>query len=426
MAEAAKPFASWALCKRLVDEHYRAAAQANQEGRPLIWAGVAAPHEILRAMDVAGIWGETYGAVCGGTQQSELNEVVDGAGYSRNICGYSRMTIGSMLANKGPLGPFPRPSAVVCNKHACHAQVKWWEQVARHYDAPFFVLDVPPVHGDLEEHHVRYVQGQLDDLVAFLERHLGRRLDEERLIETWTWGHRLTELWDEVMEYLKARPCPTSFRAIYNFFVPVIALRGVREALDVYEQLKEELAERIAAGVSAVPEERIRLMWEGFPMWHRLDIVRWMEERGVVLVNSSYVMMWAAAHRRFPNQDLPGSPAGGAQPAVARPTNRDQVLRQMAVHALGVLMSRGLPFQAAYTLRLLREWRADAIVSNTHRGCKLFALGQVDAQAAFAHELGIPTLVFEANVTDPRDYSDAATKNRLEVFFERVLASKRS
>ena len=134
-----KPFASWPLCKSLVDQHYRAAAQANGEGKPLVWAGVAAPHEIFRAMEIVGIWGETYGALCGGTQQSELNEVADDAGYSRNVCGYSRMTIGSMPANTGPLGALPRPTVVVCNKHACHAQVKWWEQIARHCAAPLFI-----------------------------------------------------------------------------------------------------------------------------------------------------------------------------------------------------------------------------------------------------------------------------------------------
>lgn len=419
MTDESKPFASWPLCKKLVAEHYAAAAGANRSGQPLVWAGVAAPHEIFRAMDVTGIWGETYGAVCGGTHQLELNEVVDNAGYSRNICGYSRMTIGSMLSDKGPIGPFPRPTVVVCSNHACQAQIKWWEQVARHFDVPMFVLDVPPVYGELEEHHVSYVQAQFHDLKDFLERELHRRLDEERLIESWTWGHRLTQLWDEVMEYLKAEPCPVSFRTIYNFFVPVIALRGVPAALGVYEQLREELAERVATGSRVVPEERIRLLWEGFPMWHRLEIVRWMEERGVVLVNNSYVMMWAAAHRRFPNQDLPGSPAQSWRP----PKNEDEVFRQMAVHALGVMLNRGTRFRADYTLQLLREWRADAIVSNAHRGCKLFALGQLDSQTAFAQELGIPTLVFEANVTDPRDYSDAATKNRLEVFFERVMAT---
>ena len=51
---------------------------------------------------------------------------------------------------------------------------------------------------------------------------------------------------------------------------PAVCLRGTTEVLDYYRVLLAELRQRIADGVPAVDGERLRLYWEGMPVWGRL------------------------------------------------------------------------------------------------------------------------------------------------------------
>ena len=48
-------------------------------------------------------------------------------------------------------------------------------------------------------------------------------------------------------------------------------MRGLQEAVDYYRLLLAELEQRVAAGVAAVEGERLRIYWEGMPIWGKLS-----------------------------------------------------------------------------------------------------------------------------------------------------------
>ena len=103
-----------------------------------------------------------------------------------------------------------------------------------------------------------YVRRQFEELIEFLESHHRRRNS------TGTVSWRLSDpsgesaiLWKEVLDQCAHRPSPMScFDAFINM-APIVTLRGTKEVVDFYREMKSELQERIAQGISAVPGEQV-------------------------------------------------------------------------------------------------------------------------------------------------------------------------
>ncbi len=68
--------------------------------------------------------------------------------------------------------------------------------------------------------------------------------------------------------------------------------------------------------------------------------------------------------------------------------------------------------------RYIKEWSADALVIHSVKSCRLFSAGQGDMREYFTKELGVPTLLIESDIEDPRYFSEAQLKNRIDAFFE--------
>ena len=58
------------------------------------------------------------------------------------------------------------------------------------------------------------------------------------------------------------------------------------------------------------------------------------------------------------------------------------------------------------------------------KSCRLFSAGQGDMREHFTKDLGIPTLLVESDIEDPRYFSEAQMKNRIDAFFESLEHQK--
>jgi benzoyl-CoA reductase subunit B len=64
------------------------------------------------------------------------------------------------------------------------------------------------------------------------------------------------------------------------------------------------------------------------------------------------------------------------------------------------------------------DWGADALVIHSVKSCRLFSAGQGDMREYFTKQLGVPTLLIESDLEDPRYFSEAQLRNRVDAFFE--------
>jgi len=74
--------------------------------------------------------------------------------------------------------------------------------------------------------------------------------------------------------------------------------------------------------------------------------------------------------------------------------------------------------------RYVEEWNADGVIIHFVKSCRLFSAGQGDMRDYFTKVLGVPTLYIESDLEDPRYFSEAQLKNRIDAYFEALEHQK--
>ena len=133
--------------RALVDGMYERAVAASKEGKPTAWCMVNwwGGDSILRAMDIAAVYPEDYGAVCAafGAAQAHL-EICDAEGFPEHMCGYARNCLGYAARMKEtgdippgvPMAGMPKPTLLLASGYFCDTRFKWFQSLGRYLDAP--------------------------------------------------------------------------------------------------------------------------------------------------------------------------------------------------------------------------------------------------------------------------------------------------
>ncbi len=385
----------------LMERHY-AKARYFRFGRPLAWVTSGAPVELLRAMDVFPVYPENYGALCGARGEAvALCEAAEAQGYSGDLCSYARSSVGMMSqGKKAPLGGLPRPNLLVCCNNICGTVLKWYEVASRFYDTPLFVLDTPFIHDQLTEYSIQYVAAQLQELVRFVQKHTGRRLDQNKLKEIIGYSNQATALWQEIRELCRARPSPLNAPDLFINMAPIVVLRGTKEALGFYHKLHAEVQGRVQQGIGAIPQERYRLVWDNIAIWYRLyRFYSYFVDRGACFVADTYTGGWAMQLQ-----------AGEPFECLARTYT-------------SVFLNQSLEYRCQLLLDLIQRFSADGFVMHSNRSCKPYSLGQYDIMRQVSQRSGVPGVIIEADMCDSRAYSEEQVKTRIQAFMETLDAA---
>lgn len=382
--------------ERLMTRHYTISKFVGRL-KPVAWVTSGAPVEILRAMDIFPVYPENYGALCGARLAAvPLAQVAEAQGYSPDLCSYARSNLGSVFeAKKAPLGGLPRPHLLICCNNICSTVVKWYEALAAHYRIPLFVLDTPFLHDRLTDHIVRYVLAQFHEMVAFLERTTHRTLHSRKLSETVALANRATVLWGEIRALCKIRPSPLNAPDLFVNMAPIVVLRGTKEAVGFYEKLKAEVEERVERGISALPEERYRLLWDNIAIWHRLfRFYRYFVDYGACFVVDTYTGAWSTQ------------------------IEWNESLESLARAYTTVFLNQSLEYRTELALRSMTEFEVDGFVMHCNRSCKPYSLGQYAMKAELTARTGLPGLIVESDMCDHRAHADEPIRTRIQTFME--------
>jgi benzoyl-CoA reductase subunit B len=331
-------------------------------------------------------------------------------GYSSDNCAYVKADVGLVLSGQmGPGKPIPFPKLIVCNYVGCNVYVKWFEHLADISGGRLFMLDVPFLRGEAPSPaDIRYVVAQLEELIAICEGMTGRKFDIDELREVLALSARAQDGYARCKHLTKHHPAPfDSYFDSINMMGPINVLRGTRGAADFFDEAVKEFEDLAAAGLGPVSEERFRTVIEGPPPYpfyksFRNLFTKW----GAVAVQSTYSTVggiWEFGFRHDPRRPLE---------SIA-----EQMLREN-------LTNRSIVARYAQIRRYVEEWEADALVIHSIKSCRLFSAGQGDMREYFTKELGVPTLMVESDLEDPRYYAEAQIKNRIDAFFESLEHKK--
>jgi benzoyl-CoA reductase/2-hydroxyglutaryl-CoA dehydratase subunit BcrC/BadD/HgdB len=277
--------------------------------------------------------------------------------------------------------------------------VKWYEAVAEQLDVPLYVLDTPFLHGDFSEQVQRYVLVQIREMIQFLHRTTGHELRPERLQEVIHLSNEAVELWGEIRALCKAHPSPLNAPDLFVNMAPIVVLRGERSAVRFYQHLKAEVEERVRDGISAIPEERYRLLWDNIAIWHHLyRFYNYFVDYGACFVADTYTGGWA-------HTVASGDPLAG-----------------LAASYATVFLNQSLEHRLDLMVQLASQYDVDGFVMHSNRSCKPYSLGQYALKRALAERTGLPGLVVESDMCDSRSYAREAVRTRVQAFMETVSA----
>ncbi len=333
-------------------------------------------------------------------------------GYSMDNCAYVKADIGMFFAGrKTPFATIPLPSLILCNYVGCNVYLQWFEHLAEYSQGNLYNLDIPflrDASGEPSPEDVTYVVRQLEEVIETCERITGKKFDYAKLKRIVAVSAETGELWARIKALTQHIPSP--FDAYFDsvtMMAPLYCLRGTEEGLKFFQTALKEMEEKVQLGMGPLPKERFRFVIEGPPPWPYLRAFRDLFAKwGAVAVASTYSTvggLWEFGFRHDPNRPLESIAEHMLKWNL---TNRNFLQRYEQIH------------------RYVKDWSADALVIHSVKSCRLFSAGQGDMREYFTKELGIPTLLVESDIEDPRYFSEAQMKNRIDAFFESLEHQK--
>ena len=154
-------------------------------------------------------------------------------------------------------------------------------------------------------------------------------------------------------------------------------------------------------------EERFRVVVEGPPCWTSFrDLWKMFYDEGAVVVASTYTKVGGLYDFGFRHDP-------------------DRPLETLADYCLGCYTNLNLPSRAKMIADYVKEYKADGFLVNSVKSCNSFSAGQLLILRQVEEMCGKPGGFFESDLVDPRYFSAANVKNRLESYFQ-MLEQKRS
>jgi len=406
--------------KRMIAAHFDRLAAADADGETCVYTFVPGNlTELLLAFDVAPVLPEINALQAGMRGLSrDYIAVAEKAGHSEDVCTYVKCDIGMLRSgNVGPTGQrLPAPDLLLLSYTGCFTFLKWFELLREEYDCPTVMLHVPyQADGRITDDMRAYVVAQLrKKVIPALERATGKRYDEDRLRELLARSARAEDDLVAVLESAKHRPSPIDawFGGVYYIGPIFTFFRGTDEAVDYYRELRAEVEERVRLGLGPVTpegpleEERYRVVVEGPPNWTSFrQFWKMFADEGAVSVASTYTKVGGVYDDGFRHDP-------------------DRPLESLAEYCLGCYTNLSLPTRVDKIARYVRDYAADGFLINSVKSCNSFSAGQLMILREVESRTGRPGGFIESDLVDPRYFSAANIKNRLESYFQ-MLQQKR-
>lgn len=381
------------------------------------------PLELFSVMEMPVVSNQWWAAVIAAKQLSaQYLDTLNAQGFHDGLCRYCSLGLACTLANdpaRAPWGGLPRP-ALLAARLTCDCIQRVFSLWAEAFDAPFITLDntgathLPPRWWELsrhrwqelyEAHRLDFMVEEMRVLMAQLEKISGRRFDFERLRALMEAVNQQEEYFEEVRELICTAPqTPVRMNEQVQNVMTTQWHRGSEWAVNHARAFRDEVKQRVADGIAAVPSERLRLMWVGAGLWHDTGFYTAFEEAyGAVFVWSMYLAFGPDGYIRY---------------------GLDDSLRALASRV--VSMNEQLhnpPWVNEWMVEQARRHRIDGALLLVPSGSRPSATGTFFTERALA-AAGIPTLQIWTDMVDARMWNGTEMRARVNQFIEQRLLTK--
>ena len=184
---------------------------------------------------------------------------------------------------------------------------------------------------------------------------------------------------------------------MFNYMALVVCIRGKEKGRDLFKRWYEELTEKSRKGTGpwkAGEVEKYRVIWDGIACWANLSpSYKILKKYGVNVVTSLYPDAWTI---RYETNDLDG-----------------MAKAYSCYHA-----NRCVDYVSDTMVDLIEQFSVDGVIFHSNRSCKLMDFTIYEKQRRIKSRTGIPSVVFDADMTDPRVFSEAQYETRIQALVE--------
>ncbi len=389
------------LSKKITKEYMDEAFHAHERGKLVGYTTAISPVELFVAHDIVPIYPENH-AVANLTAKMgvELSTATENLGYTSHLCAYARSDIGFRTIGKSVTGGIPEPDVLMACNAQCFTLTKWFQVLARRGNGlPMFVFDTPEwiINKKAREEIVKYCVLQMKEMIKWMEEITKKKFDYDRLREVLKYSAQASILYKKFLDMAQYKPSPISiFDALIGMAITVYR-RGTPECVEFYQALCDELMEeKVAKGIGVLQNEKYRLYWENLPVWFKFrDHANLLGSYGGVILTSLYVHAWSLEF------DLDKDP-----------------LLTMAENYVNRFSNSTIEDRADMAMELFKKYDMNGMIMFMNRSCKAVSFAVPSLKEILTKRTGLPALVFESDMGDPRFYSETQIRTRIEAYFE--------
>jgi len=386
---------------------------------PYALAQADMPLELFHIMDVPMVSNQWWAAVVSAKRLApyyldKLNE----AGYHKGLCRYCSLSMASTILGdpgQAPWGGLPKPM-VLAARLTCDCVQQVFENWAQHFGAELVLLDapaateLPPRWWELsrcrwrelfQEHRLQFMKQQFERLIGTLARISGKSFDIDQLRALMERVNQQEEYFEQARAAICAAPkAPVRMQEQITNVMAAQWQRGSDWAVTHAKAFRDEVVQRAQAGVAAVPDERLRLMWVGAGLWYDMDFYTSFESsHGAVFVWSMYLAFGPDGYIRYGLED----------PLLALASRTVSMNEQL----------HNPPWANEWIVEQARAHRIDAAFVLTPLGTRPSATGTRFVELAL-EQAGIPVFSVHADMVDARLWKASEMRERAAQFLDRL------
>ena len=381
------------------------------------------PHELFHHIGLPIVTNQWWSAIIAAKQLSEYYfDFMEAAGFHERLARYSSLPLIAELegdTSRQPWGGLPTPS-ILCARQSADDHQKIFSLWAEKTGAPLALLSSPAVPSPqpewwrlartdweslYETDRLDLMVAEFEALIEQLEALTGRRFDREGFAHYMDRINLQERIYEEASELIANAPrCPIRIsEQIPNVMIPQWH-RGSDWAIGHATRFRDEVAERVKAGVSVVEKEQIRMMWIGAGLWFDTSFYSAFEEsHGAVFAWSMYLPFAADGYIRESNGDP-------LRALAARVSAMNEQLHQP-------------PWINSWMVEQARRYRIDVALMLIPEHDRFSGHGSLFAKQAL-EEAGVRVIEVWSDMVDPRQWNRSEMLARIVPELDAVLAGK--
>lgn len=400
------------LLNEFIFRYYQRLGQKRENGSLVASVSLGFPVDILCAFDIVPMYPQNHAAMYATLGQAgKILDMVEEKGYLPDICSEVKISLGTLLHDCQLSFRMPKPDCVLAATNVCRSMVKFAETISRELNIPFHLHDMPfQIEYSHAKHAVEYVVAQFGDLIQFLVKLTGKKLNIQKLTRCLRLSAEASAAWHDILSFGATVPAPFDAMDIYRHMFPLITSRGSARTVEYYKMLRYEVIHRVEKGIGAVNDEQYRLMWDYLPVYHKMNFFsRILSKRKAAVVSSTFFYPVSGGRCR----------ASVIEDALFRP-KAQRLVKGLASNHLALYPNISLQQKASMIKQLAERYHVHGIIIHCDRSCKPQSLPQYEIKNILERDLKMPCLLIDADSVDPRFFSEEQIVTRIEAFLERL------